>query len=86
MPCDLAKYPVSLSGLMLIWCLQEFPSIRFRAGKPSEDAAVAGLDVRTLMAQRLAVEVNERLQPLQRSGQLPDTETCDLLIVDRYVD
>ena len=60
--------------------LQEFPSIRFRAAKPGENGAT---DIQSLVAQRIAVNVDERLAMLQRSGQVPFAETCDLIITDR---
>ncbi len=63
--------------------LQEFPTIRFRAAKPGEDAST-GLEARSLVAQRVAVDLNERLSAMQRSGQLPAGSTCDLVIFDRY--
>ena len=63
-------------------CVQEFPNIRFRAAKPGEDAS-SGLEARSLVAQRVAVDLNERLSVMQRSGQLPASSTCDLIIFDR---
>jgi len=63
--------------------LQEFPTIRFRAAKPGEDAST-GLEARSLVAQRVAVDLNERMSAMQRSGQLPAGSTCDLVIFDRY--
>lgn len=59
---------------------QEFPSIRFRAAKPGEQAAS---DIQSLVAQRVAVNVDDRLSTLQRSGQVPNSETCELIITDR---
>jgi syntaxin-binding protein 1 len=66
-------------------CLKEFPTIRFRAAKPGEDHAV-GLEARSLVAQRIAVELDERLAAMQRGGQLPANETCELVIFDRGFD
>lgn len=63
--------------------MKEFPSIRFRARPPGDDATADG---RLLAAQRLAVEVHERLTPLQRAGGLPATDTCDLIVLDRGFD
>lgn len=60
--------------------LQEFPSIRFRAAKPGEQGAT---DIQSLVAQRIAVNVDDRLSTLQDSGQVPNTETCELIITDR---
>lgn len=65
--------------------LKEFPTIRFRAAKPGEDAST-GLEARSLVAQRVAVDLNERLSAMQRSGQLPTGSTCDLVIFDRGFD
>ena len=65
--------------------MQEFPNIRFRAAKPGEDAS-SGLEARSLVAQRVAVDLNERLSLMQRNGQLPATSTCDLVIFDRCAD
>ena len=59
---------------------QEFPSIRFRAAKPGEQGAT---DIQSLVAQRVAVNVDDRLSTLQRSGQVPNSETCELIITDR---
>lgn len=64
----------------MVAAAQEFPSIRFRARPPGDDATADG---RLLAAQRLAVEVHERLAPLQRAGGLPASDTCDLLVLDR---
>lgn len=65
--------------------LKEFPNIRFRAAKPGEDAS-SGLEARSLVAQRVAVDLNERLSLMQRNGQLPASSTCDLVIFDRGFD
>ena len=61
--------------------LQEFPSVRFRAAKPGEGGVT---DMQALVAQRIAVNVDERLGVLQRSGQVPSSETCELIITDRW--
>jgi hypothetical protein len=37
-----------------------------------------------VLTQRLAQKLLDRLSGMQRSGQLPDKETCDVLILDRY--
>ena len=76
---DCALYMSSSSAS----ALQEFPTIRFRAAKPGEDAST-GLEARSLVAQRVAVDLNERLSAMQRSGQLPTGSTCDLVIFDRF--
>ena len=46
--------------------MQEFPAIRFRAAKPTGDDPV--LEARALAAQRVAVEINDRLLALQKAG------------------
>eukprot|EP00891_Asterochloris_glomerata_P007891 jgi/Astpho2/7891/gw1.00118.18.1_t len=65
--------------------LKELPSVRFRAAKPPEDAS-AGLEGRALVAQKIAVELNERLSIMSRNQQLPTAETCELIIFDRGFD
>ena len=64
----------------LFGLIQEFPSIRFRAAKPGENGTT---DIQALVAQRIAVNVDERLSTLQRTGQVPSLETCELVIADR---
>ena len=63
--------------------LQEFPSIRFRASKPVGEDPGSGLETQALVSQRIALELDERLRQFQQAGQLPATQTCDLIIVDR---
>eukprot|EP00884_Botryococcus_braunii_P006265 jgi/Botrbrau1/1563/Bobra.0107s0050.1 len=77
---------ISRRLVTLFASLKEFPAIRFRAAKPPGDDAGAGLESRQLVSQRIAVEVNDRLMPLQRAGVLPGSETCDLIVVDRGFD
>lgn len=74
-------FPAVLRKLNQVVGFQEFPSIRFRAAKPGENGAT---DIQSLVAQRIAVNVDERLGMLQRTGQVPSAETCDLIITDRY--
>ena len=62
---------------------QEAPSICFRASKPPEDSGGGGVEACALVAQRVALEVAERIGALQRGGRLPLEETCDLIVVDR---
>ena len=63
---------------VLTWsALQEFPAIRFRI------RGTEAIDGRDLAAKRLACKVHERLQGLQRLRALPDTETCDFIVLDR---
>lgn len=66
--------------------LREMPAIRFRAAAPPGEEFPPGLESRLLVAQRIAVELHERLAALQRSGQLPERETCELILTDRGFD
>lgn len=43
----------------------------------------SGLETQALVSQRVALELDERLRQFQAAGQLPSTQTCDLIIVDR---
>jgi len=63
--------------------LQENPVIRFRASKPLGDDSGSGLETQALVSQRVALELDQRLQDLQKAGQLPEKQTCDLIILDR---
>lgn len=51
--------------------LQEFPAIRFRAAKPSGDDPV--LEARALAAQRVAIDIHDRLLALQKAGIVSHT-------------
>lgn len=66
--------------------LREMPAIRFRAATPPGEEFPPGLESRLLVAQRIAVELNERLAGLQRQGLLPERETCELVLTDRGFD
>ncbi|GAB4816148.1 hypothetical protein N2152v2_003194 [Parachlorella kessleri] len=66
--------------------LKEFPAIRFRAAAPPGEEFPPGLESRLLVAQRIAVELHERLLAVQRAGQLPERETCELILTDRGFD
>uniref|UniRef100_A0A061S1I1 Syntaxin-binding protein 1 n=2 Tax=Tetraselmis sp. GSL018 TaxID=582737 RepID=A0A061S1I1_9CHLO len=66
--------------------LDEFPSIRYRAGKPPADGDPPGGDSRAAAPQRLAAKLHEHLTELQHGSQLPQAETCDLIILDRTID
>lgn len=57
--------------------------MRFRASKPIGDDAGSGLETQALVSQRVALELNDRLQDFQRAGLLPNGQTCDLIILDR---
>ena len=61
------------------------PSILPHAGRPPEPGDAAGAATRALLAQTLALRVNERVVAMQRSGGLPARETCDFIVVDRWV-
>jgi len=66
--------------------LDEFPCIRYRTGKPPGDGDPPGAEARSLVAQRVAAKLHSLLSDLQREQQLPQTETCDLVVVDRSID
>ena len=66
--------------------LREMPAIRFRAAAPPGEEFPPGLESRLLVSQRIAVELHERLAALQRSGLLPERETCELILTDRGFD
>ncbi len=55
------------------------------AGKPPEPGDAPGSNARSVLTQRLAAKVTERTMVMQRAGQLPGRETCDLIILDRWV-
>lgn len=48
--------------------LKEMPAIRFRAAAPPGEEFPPGLESRLLVAQRIAVELHERLAGLQVRG------------------
>lgn len=66
--------------------LKEMPAIRFRAAAPPGEEFPPGLESRLLVAQRVAVELYERLTAMQRAGQVPERETCEIIITDRGLD
>ena len=57
-----------IKGLIRPPCAQEFPAIRFRAAAPPGEEFPPGLESRLLVAQRIAVELHERLLAVQRAG------------------
>lgn len=59
--------------------------IRFRASKPIGNDAGSGLETQALVSQRVALELNDRLQGFQRAAILPPNQTCDLIILDRWL-
>lgn len=65
--------------------LKEMPAIRFRAAIPGDDFP-PGLEIRLLVAQRVALELHERLLILQHAGLVPEADTCELVITDRGAD
>lgn len=66
--------------------LKEMPAIRFRAAIPPGDDFPPGLEIRLLVAQRVALELHERLLILQHAGLVPEADTCELVIADRGAD
>ncbi len=56
---------------------------RFKPGKAPEASDPPGAAVRQGLTQRLAQKLSDRLAAMQRSGQLPEKESCDFLILDR---
>lgn len=83
------NYEISVAATRLATVfasLREMPAIRFRAGLPPGDDFPPGLEIRLLVAQRIALELRERLAALQRSGVLPEHDTCELVITDRCAD
>ncbi|KAK9906798.1 hypothetical protein WJX75_008240 [Coccomyxa subellipsoidea] len=86
-----ASYKVAVATLCsrlagIFASLKEMPSIRFRASKPIGDDAGSGLETQALVSQRVALELNDRLQGFQRDGILPASQSCDLIILDRGCD
>ncbi|BDA46397.1 probable protein transport Sec1a [Coccomyxa sp. Obi] len=86
-----ASYKVAVATLCsrlagVFASLKEMPSIRFRASKPIGDDAGSGLETQALVSQRVALELNDRLQGFQQGGLLPASQTCDLIILDRGCD
>ncbi|GIL82467.1 hypothetical protein Vretimale_11867 [Volvox reticuliferus] len=70
----------------LFTSLKEFPVVRYKAAQPSQPGDPAGQAVRASLPQLLATRLWDRLSGLQRAGQLPNKETCDLLVLDRSYD
>jgi syntaxin-binding protein 1 len=66
--------------------MKEMPSIRYHAALPPGDEYPSGLDSRLLLTQRLAVELSQQFENLQALNQIPEGETCELLIIDRGFD
>lgn len=66
--------------------MKEMPSIRYRAASPPGDEYPSGLDSRLLLPQRLAMELHQQLENYQDLNQIPEGETCELIIIDRGFD
>lgn len=66
--------------------LHEYPAIRYKMGRAAEPSDPPGAGARSKLTNLLALKLSERVMVMQRSGQLPNRETCDLVIVDRSVD
>ncbi|CAI0413497.1 unnamed protein product [Linum tenue] len=65
--------------------LREFPYVRYRAAKSLDVTTMT--TSRDLITTKLAARVWDRIsQHKQKIEQFPQTETCDLLILDRSVD
>ena len=87
LPASLPACQVMTARLVTVFAtLREMPAIRFRAAAPPGEEFPPGLESRLLVAQRVAVELHERLAALQRSGLLPERETCELILTDRGFD
>ncbi|CAN0841865.1 SNARE-interacting protein KEULE [Linum grandiflorum] len=65
--------------------LREFPYVRYRAAKSLDVTTMT--TTRDLITTKLAARVWDRISSYkQKISQFPQTETCDLLILDRSVD
>lgn len=73
----------------LFAALNDFPAIRYKANK-SASASVSGdspgQGLRGSLPQVMATQLLEKLSPMQRAGQLPAKESCELLVLDRSYD
>ncbi|KAG2446991.1 hypothetical protein HYH02_008145 [Chlamydomonas schloesseri] len=70
----------------LFTSLKEFPVIRYKNTRAPEPGDPPGQAMRGSLPQLLGGRLYERLAGLQRAGQLPAKETCDLLVLDRSYD
>ena len=67
--------------------LKELPAIRFKVGKPPQEGDPMGSSERALISQRIAVALHSELTNMRSTiDSFPNTETCELVIVDRGVD
>ncbi|GFR45030.1 hypothetical protein Agub_g6292 [Astrephomene gubernaculifera] len=70
----------------LFTALKEFPVIRYKAARPPQPGDPPGQSTRGSLSQLLASRLYERLAGMQRAGQLPNKESCDMLVLDRTYD
>jgi syntaxin-binding protein 1 len=67
--------------------VQEFPLVRYRAARSAAANATTTTTARDLVPTKIAAGLWERLMKYKSSLQnFPQTETCELIIVDRSVD
>lgn len=80
-------YQIANRLASLFVTMKEMPSIRYRAALPPDSHEYPhGLESRLLVTQRLAVELSTLLEHHQEANQIPEGETCELIIVDRGMD
>lgn len=66
--------------------MKEFPTVRFCAPKSAKDTTMP-TTFRELVSTKLAAELSDRLVKYKSTiSNYPQTETCELLIVDRSID
>lgn len=93
--CEYGKYEswiyfiyLLISGLLLntMLNLQEFPFVRYRAAKVLDDASTMTTS-RELVPTKLAAAIWNNITTYKSAiPNFPQTETCELLIVDRSID
>jgi syntaxin-binding protein 1 len=84
---DDTMYQVAIRLASVFVTMKEMPSIRYRAALPPDTHEFpSGLDSRLLATQRLAVELSQLLEHHQGLDQIPEGETCELIIIDRGMD
>lgn len=67
------------------WTVQEFPAVRYRAAKSLDASTMTTL--RDLIPTKLAAGIWNCLAKHKQSIEnFPQTETCELLILDRSID
>lgn len=73
------------SEIRYVLCCQEFPFVRYRAAKSLD--AMTMTTFRDLIPTKLAAGVwNHLVKYKQSIENFPQTETCELLILDRSID